>query len=65
MGSIKTMIRSIIIIHLVLLGMFFSGCGEKTLEEQKAECIKEGKRFYVKKVLNHRTGEYEQRGICK
>lgn len=53
------------IILLALSVLLLSGCFSQSLEEQRTSCLNEGKKFYTKKFLNMRTGEYEIRGECK
>lgn len=44
--------------------ILFSGCDSISLEETKAMCIKESKKFYITETLNYRTGNYEPKVIC-
>ena len=53
------------IILLTLSAFLLSGCFSQSIEEQRASCINDGKKFYTKKFLNMRTGEYEIKGECK
>ena len=53
------------IILMALLSIFFTACVGTSIEEQRATCIKDGKKFYTKKFLNMRTGEYEIKGECR
>lgn len=42
----------------------FVGCAEKDIEQQRQECIEDGKKFTTTKVFNHREGKYILKGEC-
>lgn len=42
----------------------FVGCAEKDIEQQRQECIQNGKKFTTTKVFNHREGQYILKGEC-
>jgi len=46
-------------------GLMIAGCEEKTLKQQRENCVKVGKKFTVETKLNFRTGENEHKGKCK
>lgn len=51
-------------LFLFILTIFlFVGCTQEN-EVTKESCQKLGKAFKTKKILNFRTGEYENRGEC-
>lgn len=53
------------IVGILTVSFFLLGCGSKDINAQRQECKEEGSKFYTKKALNFRTGEYEIKGICK
>ncbi len=44
--------------------IFFSGCSNDTSTISQKDCIQEGKVLKIKRKLNYRTGEYENKAIC-
>jgi hypothetical protein len=48
---------------IITIGVFFLGCSNNQ-EVTQEDCKKEGKIFKVEKVLNYRTGTYEDRASC-
>jgi len=54
-----------LILGILTVSFFLVGCGSKDLNTQRQECKEQGSKFYTKKALNFRTGEYEVKGICK
>jgi hypothetical protein len=55
------MYKYLLIVCFILL---FSGCDSNSLEDSKAMCVKDNKKFYITETLNYRTGKYEPRAIC-
>jgi len=53
-----------LILTLFSLFIFLTGCTQKDIKTLRTDCIKQGKQFTVKKVLNFRSGEYETKGLC-
>lgn len=51
--------------HLFFINVFmFTGCfDDGTIS--KEECISQGMVYKNKKILNYRTGKYEQRYVCE
>ena len=50
-------------LSLLLITVLFSSCGEKK-EPTQEECINQNKILKSNKVLNFRTGKYEDRKEC-
>lgn len=50
------------ILIITLLSVMFSGCMNSKVT--KEDCQKENKIFSSKKILNFRTGEYEDKTSC-
>lgn len=50
------------ITFFVLFSLLFSGCFDKNVTEE--DCLSKGMILKKEKVLNYRTGKYEERYFC-
>ncbi|MGM0518753.1 MAG: hypothetical protein ACQERD_03800 [Campylobacterota bacterium] len=53
-------LRSLTILLAIII--FIQGCTSS--EVTKDDCIKDGKKYKITKVLNLRTGKYQAKTIC-
>lgn len=51
---------------IICISILFSACFDSdSLEEDKALCVKENKKFYITEVLDYRTGKMKPKVVCK
>lgn len=52
------------LLFLLSILIIFSGCEEKSIAEQRADCKKQGKKFKTIKKFNFREGKHTLKGEC-